>query len=65
MIHEVLKQLREEAGLTQSELAHELGVDKTTVSHWEIDRNPSEEHIEELAEFYGITPEELECGVIR
>ncbi|OLT46470.1 hypothetical protein BJF85_16630 [Saccharomonospora sp. CUA-673] len=37
-----VKRAREMAGLTQGELAATLGVDRSTVGHWESTRRPDE-----------------------
>ena len=47
-----LKQMRQSAGLTQSELAEKLGVSTSTVSMYEVgSRKPSFEILEQLADF--------------
>ena len=48
-----LKQMRQSAGLTQSELAEKLGVSTSTVSMYEVgSRKPSFEILEQLADFF-------------
>ena len=50
-----LKRYRKMAGLTQEEVAQRLGVSPQTVARWEQGaRIPSVEHLEELADLYGI-----------
>jgi transcriptional regulator with XRE-family HTH domain len=51
-----LKQLRENVGLTQSQVADKLNVTITYVSLLETaDRNPSDNIKEQLAELYNVT----------
>ena len=65
MIGESIKRLRQDAGMTQTDLAYELEVDHATLSHWEHgDREPSDEAIESICEMFGVTPEELRYGVL-
>ena len=53
---ERLKELREEAGLTQEELAIDIGVTKNTVYRWETKPNlPKEETRFMLARYFGVT----------
>lgn len=50
-----LKQMRQSAGLTQSELAEKLGVSTSTVSMYEVgSRKPSFEILEQLADFFNV-----------
>ena len=52
--------LRREAGLTQAELARAMGVTNKAVSKWETGKaKPSTNIIRTLADFYGISVENL------
>ena len=58
-----LKQLRQEKGLTQEQLAEALGVNPRTVSRWETARTmPDFALLVELARRYGVTVDELLDG---
>ena len=55
-----LKQLRQESGLTQEQLAEQLGVNPRTVSRWETARTmPDFALLVELGRRYGVTVDEL------
>lgn len=55
-----LKKYRENAGLTQKELAEKVGVRRETISHLEKNRyNPSLELAMELAQVFNISVEML------
>jgi len=55
-----IKKLRREKGLTQVQLAQELGVDQTSVSKWESGKaNPTKEYEDKLVEFFGVSVEVL------
>ena len=61
-----LKQLRQESGLTQEQLAEQLGVNPRTVSRWETARTmPDFALLVELARRYGVTADELLDGERR
>ena len=48
-----LKEVRKEAGLTQTELANELGVSTGSVAMWETGkRNPDYEMLNKISEFF-------------
>lgn len=52
-----LRQLREQAVLTQQEVADHLGVTDNTVSHWELgQRYPRAANIRKLAHLYDVHP---------
>ena len=52
-----LRQLREESGLTQFEVAQRLGVTITTVSSWEREASePGGRHLQNLARLYSVSP---------
>lgn len=54
-IGDVIKQLREEYNLSQTELAKRLNVGRSTIAMWENnDRVPSEDKKEEIADFFNI-----------
>ncbi len=57
---EKLKALRQEAGLTQKQLADKLGVTKSTVSYYELTlRYPSTDVIVSLAEAFHVSTDYL------
>ena len=63
-VHENLKYLREQAGLTLAELAEKTGIARATLSRWEnSDSLPNIETAAMLAEFYGVSLDELTYGV--
>lgn len=56
----ILLSLRREKGLSQAELAEELGVSRQAVSRWEAGLAvPSGENLIALSRVYGVTVEEL------
>ena len=58
-----LKQLRQEKGLTQEQLAEQLGINPRTVSRWETARTmPDFALLVELGRRYGVTVDELLDG---
>lgn len=55
-----LRELREEAMLSQVELAQRCGVSKQTIWEWETARaKPKPAHQRKLVEIYGKTPREV------
>lgn len=59
-IHERLKAAREKAGLSQADLAAKLKIDKTTVSHWELQKAlPRRDRLDDVADALGIEIGEL------
>lgn len=61
-----LKQLRQENGLTQEQLAEQLGINARTVSRWETARTmPDFALLVELGRRYGVTMDELLNGERR
>lgn len=55
-----LKELRQNAGLTQQQLADKLWVTKTTVSYYELsDRNPSPEILIKIAKAFHVSTDYL------
>ena len=65
-IGENLRMLRESAWMTCRELAYEFDVHHATISDWESGRlKISDERLEEYADFFGVTIEEIIYGVIR
>jgi transcriptional regulator with XRE-family HTH domain len=58
-----LKTLREEKGWTQKELAEKLGLAKSTISLYEIEkREPNTEITIKIADLFGISVDELLRG---
>ena len=52
-----LRDLREQAVLTQQEVAHQMGVADNSVSHWELgQQRPRVANIRNLARIYGVSP---------
>ena len=57
-----IKALREQAGLTQTELAERANVDQSAVSRWESgDTHPRRRQIPILAQALGVSLEDLTC----
>lgn len=55
-----LKELREERGIQQKELAELLHVSKSTISGWEVGRNePQQDMLIKIANYFNITTDEL------
>ena len=55
-----IKALREQAGLTQAELAEKANVDQSAVSRWEIgDTRPRRRQLPILAQALGVSVEVL------
>lgn len=55
-----LQQQRIIYGISQSELSRKTGIKQANISRWENNQAiPSIEHCEMLADFYGITIDEL------
>jgi putative transcriptional regulator len=53
-----LKELREQAGLTQAELAERAGLSQRSISHWEQEiREITWRNVVALAEALGVTPD--------
>jgi len=56
----IFKELREESGLTQTEFAQELGINKSNVTRWENgQRKPDAENLYKLAKYFDVTIEYL------
>lgn len=54
-MHNVIKRLRQEGKLTQSELANRMGVHQATISMWETgERRPPSDKLPELAKHLGV-----------
>ena len=57
---EIIKELRNQRGLTQEGLAQEMGVSKSSVAMWEIgNRFPSKEIYEQLADLFNVDQENI------
>ena len=59
-----LKQLRREKGITQTELASLLGVQRAAVANWETGvRTPRNDAITAICHYFDVTPDYL-CGKV-
>lgn len=59
-IGDQIKQYRRQKGITQEDLAKELGVKRTTVTQYEAGRIfPSHEILRKMSAFFGVTMDEL------
>lgn len=55
-----IRQFREQAGLTQKQLAEAVGVDQSAVARWENDENnPTAARIMQIADVLGCNPGDL------
>ena len=60
MIDQKIKMLREKKGITQSELAHQLGITRSGVNAWEMGiSTPSTHYIILLAKFFNVSSDYL------
>lgn len=60
MIYDKIKLLREKRGITQAELARQLGITRSGVNAWEMGLSiPSTQYIVELAIFFGVSTDYL------
>jgi transcriptional regulator with XRE-family HTH domain len=57
-----IRSARERKGLSQTQLAHQLGVSNTQVSRWETGRGLPLGHLDELSEALGMSPEQIFGG---
>ena len=65
-IGKYLQELRKEKGLTQEQLAEQVGVARRTISRWETGSNmPDLDILIELSDFYGVDLRELLSGERR
>ena len=65
-LNERIKQLRKEKGLTQSQLADELGVTDKAVSKWEVgEANPDISLLVKIAEVFNVTVDYLLTGKVE
>ncbi len=59
-INEVILELRTEAGLSQKNLAKEIGVSQKAIDYWERNINePKASYIVKLAEFFNVSTDYL------
>lgn len=59
-IAQKIRELRQAAGMTQSELAEKLFVSRDLVSKWEAgSRRPDYRTIAKIADFFGVCPDEI------
>lgn len=62
MIADRIRELREQRGLTQSELARQLGITRSSVNAWEMGISiPSTQYVVELAHLFKVTTDYLLC----
>lgn len=62
MVAERIRVLREQKGLTQSELAKQLGITRSSVNAWEMGISvPSTQYIVELARIFRVSTDHLLC----
>ena len=60
MLKEIIKELRLEKGLSQAELAKEIGVSQKAIDFWEKGTNePKASYIVRLADFFGVSADFL------
>ena len=60
MIADKIKMLREKRGITQAELAKQLGITRSGVNAWEMGISvPSTHYVVELARYFGVSTDYL------
>lgn len=59
----LIKKLRVEKGITQTDLAKAIGISKTTASKWESRQVVfKKEHRKKLAKLFGVNEQEIQCS---
>lgn len=59
-LHEIIRELREDKGLRQEDIAQKLGISQQTYSHYELGcADFSSRHLVKIATIYGITTDYL------
>lgn len=62
MVADRIKGLREEMGITQSDLARQLGITRSSVNSWEMGISvPSTQYVVELASIFKVSTDHLLC----
>ena len=62
MVADRIKALREQKGLTQSDLSNQLGITRSSVNAWEMGISvPSTQYIVELAHIFKVSTDYLLC----
>ena len=62
MVADRIKTLREQKGLTQSDLSNQLGITRSSVNAWEMGISvPSTQYIVELAHIFKVSTDYLLC----
>lgn len=62
MVADRIKMLRENRGMTQSELAKQLGITRSSVNAWEMGISvPSTQYVVELAYIFKVSTDYLLC----
>ena len=62
MVSDRIKTLREQNGLTQTALAKQLGITRSSVNAWEMGISvPSTQYIVELSQVFGVSTDYLLC----
>ena len=65
-MRKTIRQLREERGWTQLELANQLGVTPATVYTWERNRNePRASQLRKLADLFGVLMDDIALPVVE
>ena len=60
LLSDKIKMLRENAGITQSELAKSLGLTRSAINAWEMGLSvPSTQYITELAKYFNVSTDFL------
>lgn len=62
MVADRIKALREQKGYTQSDLAKQLGITRSSVNAWELGISvPSTQYVVELAQMFKVSTDYLLC----
>lgn len=62
MVADRIRMLREQKGLTQTELAKQLGITRSSVNAWEQGISvPSTQYVVELAQIFKVSTDHLLC----
>jgi transcriptional regulator with XRE-family HTH domain len=61
-LHQRIKALRVDSGMTQQELSNKLGISRSTVANWETEATPNPPSLKALAQLFNVSVDYILYG---